>query len=998
MRLRFCFNFLLYHTQFFQLVFIQYNQFTKKQKTKAQIKFKQKLSIDSYKMLNGKSFDKISFVKKLFLSPPQERQLDEIGWILDTYNFNSIHTYNIGLKINNEFYQQDMKDLHQLIVQHMQYNYYETTHKIIKQKDSCKFNCFLIVEGQVNIYETSEDGELLYTFKYGDVFTDKEIIKSVKKTLVFVFAAHSHVGQTKYEDIQDTLESSNYNLEEKNNKFLQYTYLLQKLNIKYFKELIQNLSYLDFLNGETVFQQADPIDSFYIIKSGEFSIKRSFSIQEFHKKGSMEVEIGQSDKEFEELLLNKKNNKKSLQLRVMIQNEIFGEEELIKSYYQELQSNPNQVVPKDFNVNLQRSYQVQCCSTQGTLIKISKEDLFKKILSKMKYYQIQDLITRIDAKLKNSENKVRKIRRSIIPFKQYLISDSPSSNDLSNYTRRHSQFSQQASAQLSHQNSTNNSLVRTSTPNTQSHRQTRPSQSTQSLSQTSKIIAFDSFSDQILKIQKGKSQPEFSQLSPTCSINTQRGRPYSARCQNKEGQSIQESRIQISKIRNNSARPVSSSIFCQQSKNASKGERIEQKQIQSFLSLEQQSSSILHHLDFQQSASKDHFCDQIKESQSKLFAEDKTSMMMIKKRFSVFEKSTLETSFYQQGGESQIKSPRMKIQLGINQSQDLTNQEKRFMKFQDQIQKKVEQNHASQKPVFVEFVPVPNPKNQEKTLNQKGAVSPTYQGLNSHVVEKVKDRKMKIQLIQPIFDRGYAENFNKELIKINKKNAKHNYIVDVKEDNMNKGLNKFNILQQIIEKQNKLKQMQSLHKENQSNTNNAFHMSNLLQASKLDITQTNLLNKENFQSYNIQASESIIIQSYPKQTVNKLSINTNINNSQNISSPLISPKLKSYSAQVSPKTSPLQNKQIKSAVEMLSQLVEKKFHHQSSTQRFQQPIIRAKSQSVKHSQSNQFTFQQKNTNKYDQLFKQTSHLNGENRKKTVSQYTQLNSPKLNQLI
>ncbi|KAL4449834.1 hypothetical protein ABPG74_008207 [Tetrahymena malaccensis] len=945
-------------------------------------------------MLNGKSFDKISFIKRLFLSPPQERQLDEIGQVLDTYSFNSIHSYNIGLKINNEFYQQDVKDLHQLIVQHMQYNYYETTYKIIKQKDSCKFNCFLIVEGQVNIYETSEQGKLLFTFKYGDTFTDKEIIKNEKKTLVFVFAAHSHIGQTKYEDIQDTLESSEYSVEEKNNKFLQYTYLLQKLNIKFFKELIQNLAYLDFLNGETVFQQADPIDSFYIIKSGEFSIKRSFSIQEFHKKGSMELDIGQSDKEFDELLLNKKSNKKSLQLRVMIQNEIFGEEELIKSYFQELQSSPNQVVPKDFNVSLHRSYQVQCCSTQGTLIRISKEDLFKKVLSKMKYYQIQDLVSRIDAKLQNSENKVRKIRKSIIPFKQYLISDSPSSNDLTNYTRRHSQFSQQASAQYSNQNSINNSLIRASTPNTQSHRQTRPSQSTQSLSQNSKITAYESFSDQILKIQKGKSQPEFSQQSPTYSISTSRARPYSARCQNKED-SIQESSIQTQKMRNSSVRPVSSSIFCQLSKTISKGEKVEQKQIQSFQSLEQQSSCILHHLDFQQSANKDHVYDQIKESQSKLFAEDKTSMM-IKKRFSVYEKSTLETSFYQQCGESQIKSPRLKIQLGINQSQEFTSQEKRFMKFQDQIQKKVEQNHAGQRPAFVEFVPVPHPKNQEKTLNQKGAVSPTYQGLNSHVIEKVKDRKMKIQLIQPIFDRGYVDNFNKELIKINKKNAKHNYIVDVKEDNMSKGLNKFNILQQIIEKQNKLKQMQQLHKENQSHTNNAFNMSNLMQPNKLDNTQTNLLNKENFQNYNMQASESIIIQSYPKQIINKLSINTNINQSQNISSPLISPKFKSYSAQVSPKPSPLQNKQLKNAVEMLSQLVEKKFHHSSSTQRFQQPITRAKSQTTKPQQSKQFTFEQNKINTNDQQNKQISHLNFENRKKTVSQHTQLNSPKIYQ--
>ncbi|KAL4501581.1 hypothetical protein ABPG72_018632 [Tetrahymena utriculariae] len=942
-------------------------------------------------MLNGKSFDKISLIQKLFLSPPQERQLDEIGWVLDTYNFNSIHSYNIGLKINNEFYQQDVKDLHQLIVQHMQYNYYETTHKVIKQKDSCKFNCFLIIEGQVNIYETSEEGGLLYTFKYGDIFTDKEIIKNEKKTLVFVFATHSHIGQTKYEDIQDTLESSNYKLEEKNNKFLQYNYLLQKLNIKYFKELIQSLTYLYFLNGETVFQQADPIDSFYIIKSGEFSIKRAFSIQEFHKKGSMEIEIGQRDKEFEELLLNKKSNKKSLKLRVMIQNEIFGEEELIKSYFQELQSSPNQAISKDFNVNLNRSYQVQCCSTQGTLIRISKEDLFKRVLSKMKYYQIQDLVTRIDAKLKNSENKVRKIRRSIIPFKQYLISDSPSNQDLTNYTVRHSQFIQQASAQHSHQNSINSSLVRTSTPNTQPHRQKRPSYSTQSLSQTSKIMAQENFSDQILKIQKGKSQPEFSQLSPTYSIKTPRTRPYSARYQKKE-ESIQESSIQTSIIRNSSACPVSSSIFYQFSKTNSRGEKVEQKQIQSFQSLEQQSSSILHHLDFQQSATKDHICDQIKESQSKLFAEEKASMM-IKKRFQAYEKSTLEASFYQQGGESQIKSPRLKIQLGINQSKEFTNQEKRFMKFQDQIQKKAAQNHVSQNSVFIEFVPVPHPKNQEKALNQKGAASPTYQGLNSQVVEKVKDRKMKIQLIQPIFDRGYVDNFNKELIKINQKNAKHNYIVDVKEENMNKGLNKFTILQQIIKKQNKLKQTQQLHKEL---TNNAFNMSNLMQTSKLDNTQTNLLNKENFQSYNIQASEGIIIQSYPKQIVNKLPINININNTQNISSPLISPKLKSYSAQVSPNFSPLQNKQLKSVVEMLSQLVEKKFNHLSSTQRFQQPITRTKSQSVKSPQSKQFTFQQYKMNTYDQHSNQISHLNSDNRKKAVSQYTQLISPKINQ--
>lgn len=62
-------------------------------------------------------------------------------------------------------------------------------------------------------------------FPKGSIFSEKHLLKTIGKAIIIVFSAETHLGVTKYEDIQDFLSESAFVEEDANRAFLSKVYL-----------------------------------------------------------------------------------------------------------------------------------------------------------------------------------------------------------------------------------------------------------------------------------------------------------------------------------------------------------------------------------------------------------------------------------------------------------------------------------------------------------------------------------------------------------------------------------------------------------------------------------------------------------------------------------------------------------------------------------------------------------------------------------------------------
>jgi len=67
--------------------------------------------------------------------------------------------------------------------------------------DSKKFSVILVIEGCVSILDGKDERNVLFSFPKGSMFSEKQLLKTIGKAIIIVYAAETHLGVTKYEDI-----------------------------------------------------------------------------------------------------------------------------------------------------------------------------------------------------------------------------------------------------------------------------------------------------------------------------------------------------------------------------------------------------------------------------------------------------------------------------------------------------------------------------------------------------------------------------------------------------------------------------------------------------------------------------------------------------------------------------------------------------------------------------------------------------------------------------
>jgi len=67
--------------------------------------------------------------------------------------------------------------------------------------DSKKFSVILVIEGCVSILDAKDERNVLMSFPKGSMFSEKHLLKTIGKAIIIVYAAETHLGVTKYEDI-----------------------------------------------------------------------------------------------------------------------------------------------------------------------------------------------------------------------------------------------------------------------------------------------------------------------------------------------------------------------------------------------------------------------------------------------------------------------------------------------------------------------------------------------------------------------------------------------------------------------------------------------------------------------------------------------------------------------------------------------------------------------------------------------------------------------------
>ncbi|KAL4474167.1 hypothetical protein ABPG72_002892 [Tetrahymena utriculariae] len=163
------------------------------------------------------------------------------------------------------------------------------------------------------------------------------------------------------------------------------------------KHIYLNSFRIKYSKNEKIFNEGDEPANIYIVTEGEFVLQKGFD------KNEEEDEFG--FKQTVEINYLKKEGaakKKQIPLAVLVQNEMFGEEDIM-------------------NKQKNRTYSAQCMSAKGECIVVKKRDFELRILSEEGARQY--LETRLIQKNKYMQEKIQKIKGSIADYQNYLYDD-----------------------------------------------------------------------------------------------------------------------------------------------------------------------------------------------------------------------------------------------------------------------------------------------------------------------------------------------------------------------------------------------------------------------------------------------------------------------------------------------------------------------------------------------------------------------------------------------
>ncbi|EAS07040.1 cyclic nucleotide-binding domain protein (macronuclear) [Tetrahymena thermophila SB210] len=163
------------------------------------------------------------------------------------------------------------------------------------------------------------------------------------------------------------------------------------------KHIYLNSFRIKYSKNEKIFNEGDEPANIYIVTEGEFVLQKAFD------KNEEEDEFGfKQTVVINHLKKEGAAKKKQIPLAVLVQNEMFGEEDIM-------------------NKQKNRTYSALCQSAKGECIVVKKRDFELRILSEEGARQY--LETRLVQKNKYMQDKIQKIKGSIADYQNYLYDD-----------------------------------------------------------------------------------------------------------------------------------------------------------------------------------------------------------------------------------------------------------------------------------------------------------------------------------------------------------------------------------------------------------------------------------------------------------------------------------------------------------------------------------------------------------------------------------------------
>ncbi|KAL4444738.1 hypothetical protein ABPG74_015946 [Tetrahymena malaccensis] len=186
-----------------------------------------------------------------------------------------------------------------------------------------------------------------------------------------------------------------------------------KWNVNTIKFIVQNSFKKSFKINQIVFDQESAPDYWYIIREGEFSLQRSFEIENNKKQQQNDMMV-----QFKQI----KSFTQTQSISILQKNEFFGIEDIIS--------------------NKKRQYSVKCLSEQGVLSVISSKEIVKLMnknvviqidiqrISTEKTNFIQERINQIEQQLIQSQIKKIEIRSKNISTQQQVSAVNSSKDNM----------------------------------------------------------------------------------------------------------------------------------------------------------------------------------------------------------------------------------------------------------------------------------------------------------------------------------------------------------------------------------------------------------------------------------------------------------------------------------------------------------------------------------------------------------------------------------------
>ncbi|EAR83747.2 cyclic nucleotide-binding domain protein (macronuclear) [Tetrahymena thermophila SB210] len=280
-------------------------------------------------------------------------------------------------------------------------------------QDANKLNSLQVTKSQIQI--TSDQNNIVFQepvmelvqvklLEKGDIFGEVSLVQnrpSIFSVCCLTECQFAILEKKEFDFILGQLEEQRIYREMRFLGGLDYFMHWSANQIKYLYVASKTVS---FQRNQFVFQEDDPADYIYIVKSGMFEKVKNLNFE-------MEKDIcfldlqGASEQLIEKInlkyrLFYMQNDKRKLRLSTIEEKELFGEEDIL-------------------NKQNKRSFSVICVSQQGDVVMIKKRDFYQKVLD-------SDQTKRM-VKYRNKQKKIvmeentKKYNSLIQEYKQYLM-------------------------------------------------------------------------------------------------------------------------------------------------------------------------------------------------------------------------------------------------------------------------------------------------------------------------------------------------------------------------------------------------------------------------------------------------------------------------------------------------------------------------------------------------------------------------------------------------